>query len=113
MKVSYKAGSTVVEVEGKDSKDCFTQIASAMDVFSHAHCGACGSTEISPVVREYEGNHYYELRCGACRACLSFGQKRVDGSLYPRRKDKSGQWLDNNGWVKWQSKPADSSDEPF
>lgn len=110
MKVSYKAGGVTVEVDGKDTKDCFTQVASAMEVFGHAQCGACGSNQVSPQVREVEGNHYHELKCGACHASLSFGQKRVDGSLYPRRKDKEGRWLDNNGWVKWQPK---NNDEPF
>lgn len=110
MKVSYIAGGTRVEVEGKDAKDCFVQIASAMEVFRHSRCGACGSEDVSPQVRERDGNHYYEVKCNSCRAELAFGQRRVDGALYPRRKDKDGNWLANNGWVKWQPK---SNDEPF
>lgn len=110
MKVVYQVGSTTVEVEGKDAKECFTQLSAALEVFRHTQCGACGSTEVVPQVRERDGNHYYELRCTACRAELGFGQKKADGSLYPRRKDKNGQWLDNNGWTRWQ--PANNA-EPF
>lgn len=106
MKVRFRAGTSEVEVEGKDTKDCFTQLASAIEVFGNGECGSCGSTNITPVVRENQGNTYYELRCQNCRARLAFGQQKKDGALYPRRKGKEGEWLDGNGWVKW--KPNES-----
>lgn len=112
MKVMYRVGNTTIEVEGKDSKDCFTQLSAAVEVFRHTQCGACGSDEVFPQVRERDGNHYHELRCANCRAELAFGQKRVDGSLYPRRKDKNGNWLDNNGWTRWQASNK-NEESPF
>ncbi len=111
MKVMYRAGAATIEVEGRDTKDCFAQIAAAAEVFGHEECGACGSHDIRPQVRERDGNHYYEIKCGKCGAEFAFGQKRADGSLFPRRRDKDGNWLPNHGWVKWQGKP--SEDQPF
>lgn len=102
MKVRYKGQSFDVEVEGKDSKDCFTQLAASIEVFANTHCGACGTPGAVPVVRENGGNQYFEMRCKNCGACLSFGQKRDGGALFPKKKDKDGNWLDGNGWVKFK-----------
>ncbi len=108
MKVRYEVENVQIEVEGKDSKDVFTQLAASVEVFSHTTCGNCGSKHTVPVVRDMQGNTYHEMRCRACGACLAFGQKRADGSLFPKRKDKDGQWLDNNGWVKFRRQEAAS-----
>lgn len=102
MKVRYKTEHYDIEVEGKDTKDCFAQISGAIEVFGSTGCGACGASGAAPVVRENGGNQYFEMRCRNCGSCLSFGQKRDGGALYPRRKDKEGNWLDNNGWVKFK-----------
>ena len=110
MKITFHAGSSAIEVEGRDTKDCFTQIASAVEVFGHPQCGACKNTNITPLVRENAGNHYYELQCNGCNAALAFGQRKADGALYPRRKDKDGNFLPNNGWTKWTPR---ANDEPF
>lgn len=109
MKVRFKGEKVDVEVEGKDTKDVFAQLAKATEVFSNAVCGSCGSHRTVPVVRDVDGNTYYEMRCQDCGACLGFGQKRADGSLFPKRKSKEGQWLDGNGWVKFRrAEPADA-----
>ncbi len=115
MKVMFSAGSARVEVEGKDAKDCFTQIAGAMEVFRNTKCGKCGCPDVVPQVRENDGNHFYELKCSNCAAELSFGQKKIDGSLYPRRKDKEGNWLEHGGWIKWQraAQNGAAADAPF
>lgn len=102
MKVRYKRESVEIEVEGKDTKEVFTQLAGAVEVFGSAHCGACDSVRTVPVVREYDGNTYHEMRCQDCGAVLAFGQKRSDGSLFPKKKDKDGNWLTGNGWVKYR-----------
>ena len=104
MKVRYKTAKCEVEVEGVDSKDCFTQLATAIEVFGTAQCGACDSPNTCPTVRENGGNHFYEVRCLDCGSAISFGQRRQDGSLFPRRKSKEGDYLPNNGWTKWAPK---------
>ena len=102
MKVRFRTDKTEIEVEGKDTKDCFTQLAGAVEVFGNTTCGACDSTNTVPVVRENGGNHYYEVRCRDCGASLSFGQRRQDGALFPRLKDKDGNYLNHNGWTKYR-----------
>lgn len=113
MRVSYKTSKCEVEVEGSDTKDCFTELAHAIEVFGHGTCGACDSTNTVPSVRESQGNTYFEMRCQDCNSALSFGQTRIGNKLYPRRKGKDGSYLSGNGWVKWQAKATTAADDPF
>lgn len=108
MKVQYRAGKSVIEAEGKDIKDVFTQLSGAVEVFGHSICGACRGENVVPTVREVQGNTYYELRCRDCGSTLAFGQRKADGALYPKRKDKDGVWLENNGWVKFKRVTEDT-----
>jgi hypothetical protein len=39
-----------------------------------------------------------------CGARLSFGVHKKGGGLFPKRKDNEGNWLSDNGWVKWNPK---------
>lgn len=110
MKVSYKSGDVTLEVEGKDTKDCFTQLAGAVEIFGNGSCLACDSHNIRPHVRSYDGNTYYSMTCVDCGASLNFGQRKVDGGLYPRRKDKDGKWIGQGGWAKYRPK-EDSQEE--
>jgi hypothetical protein len=110
MKVTYKSDKVNIEVDGKDTKDCFSQLAGAVEVFGSSTCGACDSHNTVPVVRENQGNTYYEIRCQDCGASLAFGQRRQDGALFPRKKDKDGNYLNANGWTKFRR--ADSHEEP-
>ena len=113
MKVSYQLRNCVVEAEGKDVKDCFTQLAGAVEVFSQNSCQACGCSEVIPMVRENQGNTYYEVKCTGCGATLAFGQRKADGALYPRRKDSNGNFIDNYGWKKWERRQQAEQKEDF
>ena len=109
MKIRHKTDRVEIEVEGGDVKDCFVELANAVEVFSNSTCGACDSHNTAPSVREKEGNVYHEMRCLDCGAALSFGQTRVGNRLYPRRKGKDGSFLSGNGWVKWQGQAKQST----
>lgn len=109
MKISYKSGEVTIEVEGKDTKDCFAQVAGAVEIFGNGVCGACDSTNVVPNVRNYDGNTYYSMTCRDCGSSLNFGQRKQDGGLYPRKKDKDGNWLGGSGWVKYR--PREESQE--
>lgn len=115
MKIRYQLSNVQIEVEGKDVKDVFAQVASSVEVFGQQRCGCCNCDVVVPVVRENQGNTYYEMRCVNCGATLAFGQRKQDGHLYPRRRDKDGNYLDNGGWLKWakanELRAAD--DSPF
>jgi len=113
MKVQYKVGNSTVEVDGKDVKDVFSQLSGAVEVFGNGTCLACRSTAVVPNVRENQGNTYYEMRCTACGATLGFGQRKADGAIYPKRKDKEGEYLENNGWVKFRRAVVADAPEPF
>lgn len=111
MNIRYKVENLEVEVEGSDVKQCMAEVSSALEVFGNNVCGACNSTKTVPSVREAGGSKFFEMRCLSCGAALGFGQKKADGSLFPRRKDKNDSYLPNNGWTKWQ--PKATADEAF
>jgi len=114
MQAMMDFGRVRVTSEG-DAKEVFEELAKAAEVFGQNKCGACGSEDTTPVVREIDGNHYYEMRCNQCGHCLGFGQRRVDGALFPRRK-KGEEWLPKRGWIdpRSRSSAAPSSDDaPF
>lgn len=112
MKAHYKSpsGNMTFEVEGAGIKEIFEDIAEIQEIFGVSRCGACGSMDTKFRVREVDGNKYYEQVCqnggdahgnGACRARLSFGQNRDMKRLYPKRKDKDGNYIANGGWEKY------------
>ena len=107
MKAHYKTknGRITFEVEGELIKDIFEKIAQLQDIFeSEQECGLCGSDSTRLVARENDGHKYHELRCLDCGGQFSFGQLRNGGDLFPRRKDKDGNWLPDHGWSKYDAK---------
>lgn len=97
-------GRVVVEAEGDDVKQLWKQLGQAADAFeADSACGACGSANIRLNCRTVDKFDYYEIKCVDCGAELSFGQ-RMDGGLFPKRKDDDGRSLGSNGWRKYQAK---------
>ena len=103
MKVNYNAGKLNVAFEGETVRELWKQIAIFQEVFGETKCGKCGSENLRFVVRENDGNEYYELRCMDCGAKLAFGSMKKGGGLFPKRKD-GDTWLPDNGWQKWNPK---------
>lgn len=113
MKATMVFGGVTITAEG-EAKEIFAELASAAEVFGQNVCGSCGSELTVPVVREVDGNTYYEMRCTSCNCTLGFGQTKVGGKLFPRRKDKAGNWLPQRGWIDHRNKPSASpAGEPF
>jgi hypothetical protein len=111
MKIVFRASERLtVEVDADNQKELFKAMSAAQELVGEAKCGACGSENLRFVVRHVEGNDYYELRCADCGAVLQFGQHKAGGTLFPRRKDKEGNWLPNRGWTKYQ---PSKREEPF
>jgi hypothetical protein len=104
MKIQHKTDRLNIEVEGEDAKDCFDKIAGAIEVFGNSVCGSCDSSRTVPVVRESKGHTFREMRCLDCGSALAFGQKKADGSLFPKRKGSDDSYLPGNGWTKWAPK---------
>ena len=103
MKANYTTqnGRITVEFEGDTQKSIFEQIGKFQEVFEQAQCGKCGSENLRFQVRNVDDNLYYELKCVDCGAKLAFGVMKKGGRLFPKRKDKEGNWLPDGGWVKW------------
>ena len=100
MKVTYKTGKFTVEAEG-GTTEIFEQLATFDSVFGNCVNKANGSENIGFRHREVDGNHYYELYDKDSFHVLKFGKTKKDGSLFPRRKDSDGNWLDDGGWTKY------------
>ncbi len=97
-----KAGGLLFEVDYKDEKSFFEEIAHIQEVFDQT-CGKCGNPDIKFVVRKVEKYKFYEFRCKSksCGARLSFGSHEEGGTLFPKRKDEDGNYLPDQGWTKW------------
>ena len=105
MKALYNVNNRLqFEVEGSGQKELFKELATIQEIFGEEKCGMCGNSSLKFLVRNVEGNDYYELRCNECTALLSFGQHKKGGTLFPKRKDDNGNYLPHKGWHKWNPK---------
>ena len=103
MKVTYTGtnGRLKVELEAESQVDLFQQLGEFQENFDETDCGKCQSENLRFVVRNVDENLYYDLKCLDCGSRLSFGTMKKGGRLFPRRKNKDGEWLPDRGWVKW------------
>ena len=104
MKVTKTIGTLTIDIDRETQKEIFKDLAAFEEVFGEAACGKCSSENIRCVVRENDGNEYYEMRCVDCGARLSFGVHKKGGGLFPRRKDADNNYLPDKGWQKWNAK---------
>ena len=106
MKFIYTTGNgkLAVEFDADSQTDAFANLAQIQEVFEESPCGKCGSELLRFVVSTVDDNQFYEIRCQDCGARLEFGVMKKGGRLYPRRKDKDGNWLPDKGWQRWNSK---------
>ena len=122
MKVHYKSanGRLTFELEGQGVKEIWDGISDIQDCFESPvaqKCGLCGGTDLRFRHRKVDRFDYREISCTAqgCRGKLEFGQTQEGGRLFARRKDEAGNFIPNNGWVKWdpnKSKPGKDPAEP-
>jgi len=106
MKVNYQFKSGVgVELEATNQKEIFESLAMLEEIFGVNQCERCQGTSLKFVVREIDGNKYYETHCcnTQCRARLAFGSHKTGNTLFPKRKDDEGKWLKYGGWQIWDS----------
>jgi hypothetical protein len=104
MKVIKTVGNLSLEIQADTQKDVFKEIASFEEVFGENVCGKCGSENVRCVVRENDGNEFFEMRCVECSAKLGLGVHKKGGGLFPKRKDADGKYLPDNGWQRWNHK---------
>ena len=117
MKILYTTKNVrmTVELEGKTQTDLFEQLWRFQEVFENTTCTRNGvsSDDVRFIVREVDGNKYYELRCVDTRdavrgATLAFGLHKHGGTMFPKRKEENEKgeevYLPNNGWVVYDKK---------
>lgn len=110
MKVSP---TVIVVANGETQQEVFEELAGLQEIFGEGKCGKCGSTDLKFVVRDVDGDKFYESRCVQCWAVLSYGsRKKPAGTLFPHRKEnenesimggklKAGEKLPSSGWLKY------------
>jgi hypothetical protein len=102
MKANYKVNDNLeFQVEAEGQKQMFKELSSIQEIFGEANCGSCGGTDLRFVVRNVDDNDYFELRCKKCNSVLQYGQHKKGGTLFPKRKDDNGNYLENRGWYKY------------
>ncbi len=112
MKVKLTTGQLEFELESDDVKDLWKELSEIQELFTEKCCGACGSENIVFRVRTVDSNDFYEKTCRECFSSRGFGQKKKNNKLFPKRKDKNGEYLPNNGWVKFARVRDDNDEEP-
>jgi predicted nucleic-acid-binding Zn-ribbon protein len=101
---SYRStdGRLTVKFNFSDNKDLFSQIAAFSEIYeNNLYCKNCKDNNTKGTrlnVREVDGNKYYSRVCNNCGYSFSFGQKKKDGSLFPKHGD---------GWTKYSAKAED------
>ena len=92
-----------VEIEYESAKDAFKKLAEFQEIFDEQACQLCQNEDLQFVVRTVDGNDYFELKCKKCFAKLAFGQHKLGGSLFPKRKLPDGTFdKEKKGWYQWK-----------
>lgn len=107
MQVTYQSKNGLTATFEGEEKEVFKGLAHFQEIFDHVCVvGKETATDVKFVVRTVDDVEYYELRVvsGPLKGYkFEFGQNKKGGTLFPKRKDKDGNWLENNGWTKWES----------
>jgi hypothetical protein len=120
MKLTYTPSKQLsFDIEGSNVKEFWAALSTLSETFGEEKCGQCGKADLRYVVRNVEGNNFYELACKGCGHKLSFGQSKDQKTVYPRRKyhkqhpdvkakkAKEGDWLPFKGWEKFSFTESD------
>lgn len=127
MQVSYTTadGRMTVTVEGRDQTSVFQQIANFQEIFETPTKNVViNGTQVDSkdfrfqVRKNKDGDEFYEIvYAGSDRDLRGYKfelgcTKDPKGGLFPKRKDKEGNWIENNGWTKWQGEKTDTESKP-
>lgn len=101
------------EITGETQQDLFEGVSAIQEVFdTETSCGVCNNDKLRFQHRIVQKYHFHELVCRnpECRARFSFGHSQDDkGALFPKRKNKDGEWLPNRGWEKYTAPSGGNS----
>ena len=66
------------------------------------YCGVCNSDDLSLTARVSQGFKYVSIKCGNCRADLTFGKTKADANTYFLRRNNAGQF----DWKAYEKETA-------
>jgi hypothetical protein len=110
MQLTYTTpdGRIKFEFEAANVKDAFMKVGMLQEAFeSDTICGLCQSPHIKLEMRHAQDYVFYELRCNECTARLEFGQAKMGGGLFAKRRD----YPDSKGWYIYQGEGGDQREE--
>lgn len=120
MKATMKLSRVDIEVEGKNQKELFAEMAKTAEIFDEKACGLCKSNDIKPIMRKVSDGKkkeftYFEMQCGKCYAKLAYGQSNDQESLFPKRKltkdgkpdMENGEYGEHRGWTKYRGEASE------
>ena len=115
MEINYKTanGRFSVKLDGTTIKELVEKVAEFQEIFEEDTCGACKGDNVKYGCRTVDENKYYEIVCKDCGCCLSFGQHKKGGSIFPKRKSEDGSYSKTHGWHKWTPKNNDGEADVF
>lgn len=113
MNIHYDTGRLRFEFSAETIKDAWKKLAIISDVFeTDRRCGSCESDAIGFRYRKtQDGYDYFCLVCNSCGHQLDFGQTREGGRLFPKRRNKEGDTIGDNGWYDWRARAKERQDE--
>lgn len=115
MELSVQVNSKMtVKLDVSNQKDLIRQISQLEEVLSNTTCGACKSENTRFVTRNAAGEknkvyEFFEVKCNECNSRLSLGCHQEGDTLFPKRKNDTGEWLPDGGWIKYK-RPVEASE---
>ena len=106
MKLKTTIGNYTAEVEGSDIEELISNMAAMSELLTAGE--KCGKTRATDTIlrKRTSGTYtFYEWFCPSSGTSLALGQTK-QGNFFPKRKSKSGDYLDHSGWLTWKERKA-------
>jgi len=113
IRVTHRIGRIEVTVEAENIEKAFEELSHAGEAFGSTICGACGVEDTAFITRKNGKYTFHEIKCRECNATLAISKQTDTGVMYPRRRDKEGNRLENNGWEVYRPSAPRNDNEPF
>lgn len=120
MKLLYKSfcGRYQIEFEGQDNQSLFEQVATFQEIFENdsnltIENVKVASSDVKLRVRGTSESKFYEMYVaeGSKMAGyrLDYTVTKNGNMMFPRRKDKEGNLIKNNGWYRYEAVKKEDS----
>lgn len=90
--------TTVVKINGKDTKEAFENLVEADKVFGQDVCGACKVAGARPQIRTHGEHTFFEMACQNPKCKAKLGFYFYKGKMLPSLTNKDKSYKTNGGW---------------